>query len=91
MLYQFPKTIFVKTVSVPDQIAHVRSEIDEIEAAYIEGNLPHAVNEIMDAHCSLETLTRQFVILASDSRTPVNPAAILIDVIDKNSKRRYHE
>ena len=85
--YNFPRTTYVTSNSVQEQLRHVLSEMDEVQRA-IDGNEgPERVDEeLVDVFHSLETLFRRMQIDLGDEYVE----ELFQQVEEKNQARGYY-
>ena len=81
---RFPRVKFADSNSVMMQILHTESEIREIEKALAAGDMEHALEEMIDAIWSIETMIRIHC-----QETGLDPAAAAVKVEKKNRDRGY--
>lgn len=80
--YNFPRTRFVGTNSINDQIKHLASEIEELKQA---DSWEEKLLETLDVIHSAETLLRRF-----ERNWPGCVEHGMLDVLAKNHKRGYY-
>lgn len=89
-MYRFPRTIFIKKISIPRQLLHIASEFFEVVAALVKGDLEHAIHESFDCIHSLETLIRKLVQVSWRRGNMVNATVIGQQIEEKNRQRGYY-
>ena len=82
--YRFPRVKFADSNTREQQINHVLSELKEIEKALATGDMEHALEEMLDAIWSLETMIR---IHCKEHGLNVDLAALSVEI--KNRDRGY--
>jgi len=85
VIYNFPRTKFVDTTSMYDQLMHVKSEVEEMIEAYSDPDIEVFAGEVMDGLHSLETLMRKL-----QETRGVSPSKVRRDTEQKNALRLYY-
>jgi hypothetical protein len=83
-MYRFPTTRFIANPPF-HQLEHVKSEIAELEKAYLNEPVENVAMEALDAIHSLETFLRGW-----EMRTGVNVSVLHDLVVEKNRNRGYY-
>jgi len=82
--YRFPRVKFADSNSVTEQIAHAEGELEEVIEALCNNDPEHALEEMIDAIWSIETMIRIHC-----QETGLDPAAASAMVEKKNRDRGY--
>jgi len=82
--YRFPRVKFADSNSVVEQVAHTEGELDEVIEALFDNDPEHALEEMIDAIWSIETMIRIHC-----QETGLDPAAAAVKVEKKNRDRGY--
>ena len=85
-MYNFPRTRYVDTNGVYDQMKHMRSEMEEVSMAfYSEPEIDRLAEEALDLIHSCETMLRIL-----QERRGVNVWEVAIKLEAKNAERGYY-
>jgi hypothetical protein len=84
MSFTYPKTTFTKN-TLADQLAHIQSEVREVQGAYHEPDITRLAEELCDLIHSAETALRIL-----HDRYYVSIPVIQAYVIEKNRTRGYY-
>lgn len=84
-MYHFPRTKHVDTASPYEQLQHIKSEMAELERAYLHEPKDRVAEEALDLIHSAETFLRIL-----QERQGIDIESIQRRVIDKNRQRGYY-
>ena len=86
MIFNFPRVKFVDNGAIVNQIAHLRSEVNESHEAALTPDIHHTAMELMDTLHSAETALR-----IMEEFHGVNLSQIRCEVERKNTLRGYYD